>query len=399
MVLSGSQCWGSVRNIKPGRNISNAFLTLDATGLQQCYKACLLRLKCEIASLDSIMLTCQLGENISESALSPSYTTGTVSRSTLAQFEPFLLDSCVSHSCEVDYVCVELTSGQSTCVYNIATLTTTEKTTPTTETTTPVTTEKTTPATAEKTTPTMTENTTPATTEKKSPVTTEKTSPATTEKTSPVTTEKTSPATTEKTSPVTTEKTTPETIETTNSATTETTFTATTAMILTTCGMLQSTPNAITPTSSESSPVGTSLKYKCASGFVLTGSAEVTCQQNGQWSSPSFTCAACELNGFKYDQFSNFCYKIQLNKYTHSDALSYCIGQGGHLAKVDTEEKIKTLANSLPIPSQSFVDGSDKARETKWVYTDGTSVNMDLFINRYAHNRQILLSGELRKWL
>ncbi|XP_033748823.1 uncharacterized protein LOC117333579 [Pecten maximus] len=318
-IVADQHCIGKTINqaLQYERHLSQAFLTLEVIGLQQCSQKCLMRTKCQIISFDFHTFTCELGEDISYSVLSSRNTTGTISRSTLLQYEVSLLTSCAGHSCNVDNVCIELSSGQSTCVSTLVyTATTTTAMSTTTTTTLPTTT--TTP-------PPPTSTTLPPTT----------------------------------------------------STTTLPTTTTQVAEVL--CGNIPSVTNAVTPTSAERS-VGTTLSYTCITGHILTGNPDITCQQNGQWSSLTLVCISCDTNVFTYNQDLNFCYKLELDiRYKNTEARSYCSGLGGRLAKVDTTQKLDLLVSYIPSNARAFVDGSDSAVENTWVYSDGTSVNMDLF--------------------
>ncbi|XP_060068680.1 uncharacterized protein LOC132548803 [Ylistrum balloti] len=320
ITVNGHNCPGKtiIQVVQHEQQLSQTFLSIDIIGLQQCSRACLLRTKCQVIAFDFPTANCELGENVAYITVSSSNTTGTILRSALVQFEPFLLESCVGHSCDVDSKCVELSSGQFTCVSTLAYIapTTTTSTTATASTTT--TTSTTTTAT---TTTTTTMTTTPSTT------------------------------------------------------TTLPTTTTEAAEIL--CPLPPTVLNAETPTTAESS-VGASHSYTCLTGHLLNGNPQVTCQQNGQWSSPEFTCIPCDTNDFVYDSSLQFCYKLQITtRYKHTDAISYCAGFGGRLAKVDTPEKLALLSPS--IATRAFVDGSDSSIENTWIYSDGSSVNMNLF--------------------
>ncbi|XP_060068681.1 uncharacterized protein LOC132548804 [Ylistrum balloti] len=341
LTVNGQNCPGNIiaQAFHSGQKLSQIFLNINLTGLQQCSHACLLRTKCQVIAFNFLTANCELGENVAYVTPSFSNSTGTILRSTLLQFETFLLESCVGHSCDNDSVCVELSSGTFTCVSLLTYVA-----------------------------PTTTALTT----------------------ISPETTSTTVPPTTTTTTALP-----PTTLQTTSSSTMQSTTTEATDIF---CGDLLSVPNADTPTSTERS-VGTSLSYSCVTGYMLSGNPEVTCQQNGQWSIPALTCVLCETNDFVYNSGHQICYRLQLDtRYVQPNAVLYCSGIGGRLAKVDTTEKIKFLASVLPTFTQVFVDGTDAEEESKWIYSDGSDVNMNLFQGgqptfNTAVNCMILLSN------
>ena len=41
-------------------------------------------------------------------------------------------------------------------------------------------------------------------------------------------------------------------------------------------------------------PIGTVAVYSCAGGYILSGSSEITCESDGEWSGSGVTCQGTE---------------------------------------------------------------------------------------------------------
>ncbi|XP_069134242.1 complement receptor type 2-like [Argopecten irradians] len=148
------------------------------------------------------------------------------------------------------------------------------------------------------------------------------------------------------------------------------------------CGPLPNIPGTNALSADYPTHEGATVTFSCQEGFVSVGDPVTICLSDGQWSIPGLSCVNCGAD-FEYEETVSVCYKlVKDNHLSQTEAMAYCASLGGKLAQLDTSQKITKLSIVLAAEGvpDCFVAGGDTEDEGVWVYPDGSSVNMDLFM-------------------
>lgn len=112
----------------------------------------------------------------------------------------------------------------------------------------------------------------------------------------------------------------------------------------------------------------------------------------------------CERS-YSYRQSVNLCYKIYNTPRTHADAQTACNVDGGHLIRVDTQERqnyIRQVLQSQAAPHM-FIEATDVVAEGEFLWGDGRSVNFTNWFSTEPNNEAgiehcIMLANANYEW-